>query len=135
MADAKKVQEHLSLSQRYLEAAELLSKEGLLEPGLFNALHSIELAVKASLYTVIDDDIMTHQVAGLFGKHFRDSVGKDLCKEVAVTLSRYNIPRYPDEDGLEEEDLTVVLSLARTLLDKIVPKIIERSKKSPDEVQ
>jgi len=131
MADAKKVQEHISLSRRYLEAAELLSKEGLLEPGLFNALHSIELAVKASLYTVIDDDIMTHQVAGLFGKHFRESVGKDLCKEIAVTLSKYNIPRYPDEESLEEADLTVVLSLARNLVDKIVPKIIEQSKKDP----
>jgi HEPN domain-containing protein len=88
-------------------------------------------SVKAALYTVIDDDIMTHQVAGLFGKHFRDSVGKDLCKEVAVTLSRYNIPRYPDEESLEGADLMVVLSLARNLVDKIVPKIIEQAKKDP----
>jgi len=131
MADTKKIQEHLTLSKTYLEAGEILLKEGLLEPGLFDGIHSIELAVKAALYTVIDDDIMIHQVAGLFGRHFRDSVGKDLCRDVAVTLSKYNIPRYPDEDGLDEDDLKDVLSLARTLADKVVPKIIEGRKKDP----
>jgi len=127
MADAEKIQEHLSLSRTYLEAAKVLAKEDLLEPGMFNALHAIELAVKAALFTVIEDDILTHQVAGLFGKHFRDKVGKELCKKVAVMLTRYNIPRYPDEEGIDKDALEDAIALGRKLVDEVVPELVRKA--------
>lgn len=128
MADPEKVQEHLALSKKYWKAAELLAKKGLWEPCMFNVLHAIELAVKAALYTIVEDDIFTHQVAGLFGKHYRARLGKGICREIAKTLSKYNIPRYPDSDDVNKEDVVPVLRLARKLIEDIVPKIIENGK-------
>ena len=125
MADLEKIQQHIDLSRKYLEAAEILREKELLEPALFDALHSIELAVKAILYTVVTDDIYTHQVAGMFGKRFRKKVGNELCKRVARTLANYSIPRYPDSEEIDIGDVTAALVLAKELLDDIVPEFID----------
>jgi HEPN domain-containing protein len=121
-----KVQEYLALSGRYLQAAETLAREGNHEPAMFNAIHAMELAIKAALYTVSDEDIGTHRVASLFGKHFRDVTGPQFCREITRCLELYNFPRYPASDPPDKDTVASILSTARKLIREVAPAIINK---------
>jgi len=93
-----------------------------------NVLHSIELSIKAALSTVVKGEMRTHQVAGLFGEHFRTRVGKELCRDIARALMRYNLPRYPGEEEVLPKDVKDALRLARRLRDETVPALLKGKK-------
>lgn len=81
--------------------------------------------MKAALYTVSDEDIHVHQVAGHFGRHFRDRFGAELCRELARTLSKYNIPRYPGDEDITGKDVQTALAPARKFIEDIVPDLMK----------
>jgi hypothetical protein len=68
MEGNSEVLEYHRLSQTYLKAAVELLDEELFEPSLFNVIHALELAVKSSLLTKIDNNLVLHQVGGAFWK-------------------------------------------------------------------
>jgi HEPN domain-containing protein len=82
MEDHDEVLEYYQLSDTYLKAALELINDGLFEPALFNAIHALELGVKAALLTRISNNLILHQVGGLFGREFKDILGNDICKEI-----------------------------------------------------
>ena len=123
-----KVQEYLALSGRYLQAAETLFKEENLEPAMFDAVHAMELAIKASLYTVSDEDIDTHRVAGLFGKHFREIAGAEFCRDITRSLEKYNLARYPGMDTADKDEVEGILAVAVWLIRNVVPDIISKKR-------
>lgn len=126
MAVDGKVQDHLALARKYLEAGELTAKAKNWEPALNSLLHGLELAVKAALYTVSDEELHVHQVAGQFGRHFRGRFGAGLCRELARTMGRYNIPRYPGDEEIAGEDVEAALALTRRFVEEIVPDLTSR---------
>lgn len=75
MGSSEEVSEYLSLSLKYLRASRMSLEEGLLEPSLFNGLHALELAVKALLVDKVKGPLITHNVGGLLGRHYRDILG------------------------------------------------------------
>jgi HEPN domain-containing protein len=123
-----KVQEYLALSGRYLRAAETLIGEENLEPAIFDALHAMELAIKAALYTVSDEDIDTHRVAGLFGRHFREIAGVDFCRDITKSLEKYNLARYPGMDTADKDEAKRILAVAVRLIRNVVPDIISKQR-------
>ena len=52
---AKKIQEYYNLSCNYLESAKISLKKELFEPAMFSAIHALELALKAVLFTKTED--------------------------------------------------------------------------------
>lgn len=119
-----KVQEYLGLSGRYLRAAETLFHDENYEPAMFNAIHAMELAIKASLYTVTDEDIGTHRVASLFGKNFRTIAGPEFSREITRCLELYNFPRYPASEPPGKQTVAGILATARKLIREVAPAII-----------
>ena len=118
------VQEYFSLSRKYLQAAEGNLRDELYEPALSNAIHSLELAIKALLHLQIEEPIKTHNVGGLLGKHFRAELGDAVCRKVNRILMVYNIPRYPGIDApIEEEvieDIDFIVDLIRNKMAKMI---------------
>ena len=129
MAINGKVQEYLALATKYFEAGELTAKAKNWEPALNSVLHSLELSVKAALYTISDEEIHVHQVAGHFGRHFRDRFGAGLCRELARTLGRYNMPRYPGDEDITGKDVQAALALARKFIEEVVPDLVKNPPK------
>jgi len=125
MAINGKVQEYLALATKYFKAGALTARAKNWEPALNSLLHSIELSVKAALYTISDEEIHVHQVAGHFGRHFRERFGTGLCRELARTLGKYNIPRYPGEEEITQKDVQTALVLARKFIEDIVPDLLK----------
>ena len=76
MGRDEEIQEHLELSDIYLETARLNVENELLEPALFNAIHALELSIKAVLLMRVSGPIITHNVGGLLGKQYRDELGE-----------------------------------------------------------
>ena len=68
---AKKIQEYYNLSCNYLESAKISLKKELFEPAMFSAIHALELALKAVLFTKTEDAWKTHNIGGQFGKYFK----------------------------------------------------------------
>ncbi len=95
MGRDEEIHEHLDLSDVYLEAAKLNIENDLLEPALFNAIHALELSIKATLMIRIQGPIITHNVGGLLGRYYRDVLGDKKCRNINSILIRYNLPRYP----------------------------------------
>ena len=92
---------------------------------LFNAIHALELGVKAALLTKIDNNLILHQVGGLFGREFRKTVGNDVCKEINTILSRYNLPRYPGDDKISDEEVNSAVTFVKHFIDEVLPDIIK----------
>ncbi len=46
-----KIQDYYNLSLNYLESAKISLKKELYEPAMFNAIHALELSLKAALLT------------------------------------------------------------------------------------
>jgi len=102
---AKKIQEYYNLSLNYLESAKISLKQELFEPAMFNAIHALELSLKAALLTETDEAWKTHNIGGQFGKYFRDKIGDKICRKVNVILSKYNLPRYPSEKAVDPKEV------------------------------
>jgi HEPN domain-containing protein len=124
MEGNEEVLEYQRLSQTYFKAAFELLEEDLFEPSLFNAIHALELAVKAALLTKIDNDLILHQVGGLFGREFRDIVGNEVCRKINNILSKYNLPRYPGTEPITKEDAESALDFVHEFIEDILPRII-----------
>jgi HEPN domain-containing protein len=125
MEGNEEVLEYQRLSQTYLKAAVELLDEELFEPSLFNAIHALELAAQASLLTKIDNNLILHQVGGLFGREFRDIVGNEVCKKINSILSKYNLPRYPGTEAITKEDAESTVDFVQEFIQVILPKIIK----------
>jgi len=115
----EEVQEYLTLSEKYMNAATCVFKEELYEPALANAIHALELASKAALFAVVTGPLKTHNVGGLFAQHYRAHVGKDMCKQLNKILNKYNIPRYPEEPLIGKEEIEEVLNFAEQFLEEV----------------
>lgn len=94
MEGNEEVQEFYRLSLEYLNAAEENLNSDHTEPAMFNAIHALELSLKAALLEETGEIFKTHNIGGVFGKHFRDQIGKEKCKRVNKILMKYNFPRY-----------------------------------------
>ncbi len=125
MESNEEILEYKRLSETYLKAAVELLEMELFEPSLFNAIHALELAVKAALLTKIDNNLILHQVGGLFGREFRDYVGNDVCKQINYILSKYNLPRYPGTEDITKKDAESTVDFVTDFINIILPKIIE----------
>lgn len=125
MENDEEILEYYRLSQTYLKAAVELLDEELYEPALFNAIHALELGVKAALLTKVDNNLILHQVGGLFGREFRDAVGNEVCREVNNILSKYNLPRYPGTEEITREDAENTVNFLQNFIENILPTIIE----------
>jgi len=101
----KQIQEYYHLSLNYMESAIISLKQDLVEPAMFNAIHALELSLKAALLTKIKEVWKTHNIGGQFGKHFREDIGDTSCRRINVILSKYNLPRYPSEAALDPEEV------------------------------
>jgi len=118
------VQEYYDLSLRYLLAAENNLDEEIFEPAMSNAIHALELSIKSALSSVIDDPIKTHNVGGLFGQHFRDTVGDERCKQINFILTKYNFPRYPGEDEVVPDDVRDDIATIKEFIEVDIHQII-----------
>ena len=125
MENHDEVLEYFHLSKTYMKAALELLNEKLFEPALFNAIHALELGVKAALLTRIENNLILHQVGGLFGREFRDTLGNDVCKEINTILSKYNLPRYPGEDEIDQDDVKVIIDFVEKFIEEILPDLID----------
>ncbi len=119
MEDHDEVSQYLILSNIYLDAARNNLENGLLEPSMFSAIHSLELLIKSLLMNKIDDPIITHNVGGLFGRYFREELGPDICRKVNSILIRYNFQRYPGNDPMEKHDVEEVINFIVEFKDRI----------------
>ena len=124
MESNEEVLEYQRLSKTYLKAAVELLDEELFEPSLFNAIHALELAIKSALLTKVDNNLILHQVGGLFGREFRDIVGNDVCREINNILSKYNLPRYPGTEEITKKDTETTITFVQDFIQHILPKII-----------
>lgn len=61
---SNKIQDYYNLSLSYLESAKISLKNTLFEPAMFNAIHSLELSLKAALSTKTEDAWKTHNIGG-----------------------------------------------------------------------
>ncbi len=118
MADDEEVQEYQKLSQQYLDAAEENLESDIVEPAMFNAIHSLELALKAVLLKETGKDYKTHNVGGIFGKHFKDKIGKGKCKRINRILMDYNLPRYPGQPSISKDKVRDDMEFIRGLISK-----------------
>lgn len=124
MENHDEVLEYYQLSKTYLKAALELLDDRLFEPALFNAIHALELGVKAALLTRIENNLILHQVGGLFGREFHDTLGNEICKEINTVLSKYNLPRYPGEDEVNEDDVKTTIDFVERFIQDILPGLI-----------
>lgn len=125
MAEAPSVQEHLLLSRAYLESAERSFQAGLHAPAHFLMMHAPELAVKAALAAALGSVPKTHNVGGLFGKHFRERAGAGTTRRINRILGDYDGPRYPDYDAPTHEELEEDMRFVGSLVRETIPRLIQ----------
>ena len=125
MGPDEEVQDYYDLSLKYLQAAVINLEEELFEPAMSNGIHALELSCKSALKTVIDDPIKTHNVGGLFGQHFRDTVGDERCKQINFILGKYNFPRYPGDDEAVVEDVREDIAVIKEFIETDILTIIQ----------
>ena len=121
---AKKIQEYYNLSFNYLESAKISLKKELFEPAMFSAIHALELALKAVLFTKTEDAWKTHNIGGQFGKYFKGEVGDKTCRRINMILSKYNLPRYPSEAALDPEEVEQDIKFIEDLIEHHIIHLI-----------
>ncbi|MBU1855121.1 MAG: HEPN domain-containing protein [Nanoarchaeota archaeon] len=92
-------------------------KKVLFEPAMFNAIHALELSLKAALLTKTEEAWKTHNIGGQFGMYFRKDIGDKNCRRINVILSKYNLPRYPSEKALEPEEVEKDISFIEEFIE------------------
>lgn len=125
MAANETIQEYCNMSGKYLRASLDNLEQKLYEPAMANGIHALELGLKAALHTVIKEPIKTHNVGGLFGKHFRNRVGDENCKLLNIILTKYNLPRYPDQEMIDPEDVAKDIGFIKEFIENTIPKLVE----------
>ena len=116
-----KIQDYYNLSLNYLESSKISLKKELFEPAMFNAIHALELSLKAALLTKTDEAWKTHNIGGQFGKYFLEEIGDKICRRINIILSKYNLPRYPSEKALDPEEVeNDIRFIEEFIRDKIV---------------
>lgn len=123
MVDAEAVQEHLALSREYLGTARGALSAGQRAPAYHNALHALELAVKAVLAKRLHAVPRTHNVGGLLAREFRVELGDDVCSRVNRLVRDYDAPRYPDWEA--PEDLDNEIAFIGRFIERDVPRLLE----------
>lgn len=118
------IQEHYEMSLKYLQTAKASLASGLFEPAMFNAIHSLELAMKAALLTKLDESPKTHNIGGLFGRHFRDEIGRDLCSSANLILTKYNLPRYPGQRPVEDDEVREDVDFIERMIEEHIGPLI-----------
>ncbi|MDI6888899.1 MAG: HEPN domain-containing protein [Methanocellales archaeon] len=121
----EKVQEYYNLSKSYLQTALDSLDSGRIEPAMFNAIHALELAIKSTLPAVSGDIQRTHNVGGVFGRHFRDEVRKTTCKRVNTILSKYNLPRYPGAKPINKNEAEEDIEFVKHFIEVDIPKLLK----------
>ncbi len=113
------------MSQIYLRASKQNLSKGLFEPAMANGIHALELAMKAALILRTSSPTRTHNVGGLFGKHFRKELGKDLCRSANLVLTKYNLPRYPGQRLLDEEEVAHDVAFVDEMINNHIRRLLE----------
>lgn len=125
MVPNEEVQEYYSLSKEYLEAALTNLRKKLYDPAMANGIHSLELAIKATLCSVVKEPIKTHNVGGLFGKHFRNKFGDETCRKINLILMKYNLPRYPGEETLKSNVISEDIHFIEDFIKNKIPRVLK----------
>lgn len=121
---AKKIQDYYHLSLNYLESAKISLKNELIEPAMFNAIHALELSLKAALLAKTDEVWKTHNIGGQFGRYFKEEIGEKICRRINVILTKYNLPRYPSEKALDPEEVEKDIKFIEEFIENQVVTII-----------
>lgn len=124
MEDDEKVQEFFRLSLQYLSAAKKNRNHDLIEPAMFNAIHALELALKAALTKETGEDFKTHNVGGEFGKHFRNEIGSEKCRRINRILMKYNFPRYPEQPTPTDEEVKENIAFISDIIEYDIYNIL-----------
>jgi HEPN domain-containing protein len=116
------IRSYQALSEEYLAAAEAVAAAGHLAPAYHNALHALELAVKAALASRLPRVPRTHNVGGLLGQEFLDELGADVCARVNRLVHAYDAPRYPDWEAPPDarDDLAFIATFVRGRLPRLL---------------
>lgn len=120
----EKVQDYYNLSLTYFESARVSLEKELFEPAMFNAIHALELALKAALLTKRSDVWKTHNIGGFFSKLFMDEVGREDCRRINVILSKYNLPRYPGIASLDPDEVREDIEFIEHFIKVVVPSLL-----------
>jgi HEPN domain-containing protein len=105
----QQIQDYTTLGLSYLESSYLSLKNELYEPALFNAIHALELILKAALLTKTNSTWRTHNIGGMFGNHFKHVIGPTTCKQINIILTKYPIARYPGEPMIPHDEVENVI--------------------------
>jgi len=119
MEGNEEVQEFYRLSLEYLNAAEENLNSDLTEPAMFNGIHALELSLKAALLEETGENYKTHNIGGVFGKHFRHQIGKAKCKQVNKILMKYNFPRYPNQPKAPRKEVEEDINFIKELMEEL----------------
>lgn len=80
--------------------------------------------MKAALRKRTGDNFKTHNVGGIFGKHFREKIGNEKCKRINRILMKYNFPRYPDQPSPTKEEVEDKIEFISDLIEYDIYRII-----------
>lgn len=83
------------------------------------------MALKSALLEKTGEDFKTHNVGGIFGKHFKNQVGHQKCKRVNKILMRYNFPRYPDQPSHTKEEVIDDIEFISKLIKEDINEILK----------
>ncbi len=125
MEEDEEIQEYYSMSLKYLQAAVGSLSNELYEPAMANGIHALELAMKAALHLVVEGTIKTHNVGGLFAKHFRERLGEEICRSANLILTKYDLPRYPGQRPLEGNEVRSDINLIEKMIMEHIRGIIK----------
>jgi len=125
LGSVEEVSEYIDLSLKYLLTSRMSLDEELFEPALFNGLHALELAVKALLVDKVKGPLITHNVGGLLGRHYREVLGNEVCREINKILIMYDIPRYPGIDIPDEGDINDTVERIGALIEGHIKPLVE----------
>lgn len=125
MADHDEVQAHRALSEEYLETALAALAAGRGAPAYFNAIHALELALKACLLQRIGSAPKTHNVGGEFAKHFRDKLGPETCRRINRVLMDYDDARYPDAAPRPASEVASAVTFIRAFVQQTLPALLD----------
>ncbi|MEA3200212.1 MAG: hypothetical protein QOE90_1640 [Thermoplasmata archaeon] len=126
-ADAE-IQGHLDLSREWLEAAETLLVKGLLAPAYHDAVHALELALKAALTSLEVKVPKEHNIAGAFGLHFRDRFDAADLRRINRILRSYNGPRYPDWEAPAHTEIEGDVAFIGQLVRQEIPRLVKEGR-------
>lgn len=122
MDEDGKIHEHLDLSREYAAVARAALTAGHDSGAYHNALHALELGLKAALLLRLPEVPRTHNVGGIFALHFRDIVGADTCSRINRLVRDYDLPRYPDWEPHAQvaQEVAFILDFLETSLPRIL---------------